>query len=55
MHIEFSKKQLGRYRFRREGNIKTNLRQIGCEEMKWTEMDQDRLPWRDSVWTVKKF
>jgi hypothetical protein len=43
---------LGRPRFRWEDNIKTNLRDIGCDGMDWIDLAQDRDQWRDLVNTV---
>ena len=36
------KRPLGRPGHRREGNIKIDLQEVGCEGMDWIEMAQDR-------------
>jgi hypothetical protein len=40
---------LGRLRHRREGNIKMDLQEFGCESMDWFELAQDRYMWRALV------
>jgi hypothetical protein len=42
--LEISKeKPLGRPGYKWEANVKLNLRMIGCEDMKYTEVVQDRV------------
>jgi len=36
------KKPLGRSRHRWEGNIKIDLQEVGCEDLDWIELLQDR-------------
>jgi hypothetical protein len=36
------KRPLGRPRRRWEGNIKADIREVGCERMDWIELAQDR-------------
>jgi len=36
------KRQLGRPRCRWENNIKMNLQEVGCGEMDWIDLAQDR-------------
>jgi hypothetical protein len=44
------KRQLGRRtRHRREGNIKMDEREIGCENVNWIQLDQDRVLWQALV------
>jgi hypothetical protein len=43
------KRPLGRPRHRWEGNIKMDLHELGCGEMDWIELDQDRDRWRALV------
>jgi len=46
------KRQLGRSRLRWEDNIKMDLQEVGCGDMDWTELAQDRDGWRALVNTV---
>ena len=43
------KRPLGRPRFRWEDNIKTNLQEMGCGDMNWIDLAQDRDRWRALV------
>ena len=36
------KRPLGRPRLRWEDNIKVDLQEVGCEDMDWIELAQDR-------------
>jgi hypothetical protein len=44
---------LGRPRRRWEDNIKINLQELGCGDMDWTDVAQDRDRWRAFVNAVK--
>jgi hypothetical protein len=46
------KRPLGRSRHMCVGNIKMNLREIGCSGMDWIDLAQDRDQWRAVVNTV---
>jgi hypothetical protein len=46
------RRPLGRPRRRCDGNIKMNLREVGCGDMEWIELAQDRDVWRSPVNTV---
>jgi hypothetical protein len=37
---------------RREGNIKMDLRETGCENGRWMELAQDRVQWQALVLAV---
>ena len=43
---------LGRPRHRWEDNIKMDLLEVGCGDMDWREMAQDRYRWKSLVSTV---
>ena len=40
---------LGRPRLRWEDNIKMDLQEVGCEDVDWIELSQDRDRWRALV------
>jgi hypothetical protein len=46
------KRPLGRPRRRWVDNIKMDLREIGCDDMDWIDLAQDRERWRALVNTV---
>jgi hypothetical protein len=46
---------IGRPRLRWDDNIRTNLREIGCEDVDWMYLAQVRYQWRALVNTVIKF
>ena len=48
------KSPLGRHRPRWEDNIKMDLRDVGCRDVDWTELAQDRDRWRALVNAVMK-
>jgi hypothetical protein len=43
------KKQLGRPRGTWEDNIKMDLQEVGCGDVYWIELSQDRDRWRELV------
>ena len=43
------KRQMGRPRRRREGNIKMNIEEVGRGGMDWMELAQVRVRWRARV------
>jgi hypothetical protein len=49
------KRPLGRPRCRWEGNIKTDLQEVGCGGMYWIGLAQDRERWRAIVNAVMNF
>ena len=58
MHIEFrwenteEKRPLGRPRRRREGNIKMDLREVGCYPGEWIDLAEHRDQWQAYVRAV---
>jgi hypothetical protein len=46
------KRPLGRPRRRWEDNIKMDLQELGCGDLDWIELDQDRDRWRALVTEV---
>jgi len=46
------KRPLGRPRRRWEDNIKMDLQEVGCGDVDWIELDQDRDRWRALVTEV---
>ena len=49
------KKPHGRPRSRWEDNIKMDLQEVGCWDMDWIELAQDKEKWRALVNAVMKF
>jgi len=49
------KRLLGRPRRRWEDNIKMGLEEVGCGDMDWIELAQNRDRWRASVNAVMNF
>ena len=45
MGIPEEKRRLGRPRIRWEDNIKIDLQAVGCGDMDWLELAQDRDKW----------
>ena len=43
------KRLMGRPRRRWEDNIKMDLPEVGCEDMDWIDLAQDKDRWRDLV------
>jgi hypothetical protein len=48
-------KQLGRPECNWDDNIRTSLRETGCERVDWIHLAQDRDQWRALVNMVMKF
>ena len=48
------KRSLGRPRRRWEDNIKVDLHEVGCVDMDWIELAQDRDRWRAFANAVRK-
>jgi hypothetical protein len=46
------KRRLWRTKERWEGNIKVDLKEIGCEDVDWIHLAQDRLFWWAVVNTI---
>ena len=46
------KRPLGRPRRRWEGNIKMDLREVGCDPGEWIDLAEDRETWRANVRAV---
>ena len=46
------KRPLGRPRHRWEGNIKMDLREVGCDPGDWIALAEDKDKWRDYVRAV---
>ena len=46
---------LGRPRHRWEDNIRMDLQEVGCGNMDWIELAQDRDRWRAVVYAVMDF
>ena len=49
------KRPLGRHRRRWEDNIRMDLQEVGCGNMDWIELAQDRDRWRTLVNAVVNF
>jgi len=49
------KRPLGRPRRRWEDNIKLDLQEVGCRDMDWIELAEDRDRWRALVSAVMNF
>ena len=49
------KRLLGRPRCRWDDNIKMDLQEVGCGDMDWMELAQDRERWRALVNAVMNF
>jgi hypothetical protein len=49
------KRPFGRPRLRWEGNIKIDLQEVGCGDMDWIDLAQDRDRWRGVVNVVMNF
>ena len=47
-----SKRPLGRPRYRREDNIKMDLREVGCDPRDLIDLAEDREQWRTYVRAV---
>jgi len=42
-------RQLGRHKPIWEDNIKMDPKEVGCDDVEWTQMVQDRVQWRAVV------
>ena len=49
------KNLLARFSLKWEDNIKIGLQKVGCEDMDWMELAQDRESWRALVNAVMNF
>jgi hypothetical protein len=49
------KRPLGRPKRRLEDNIKMGLHEMGCGDMDWIELAQDRDSWPELVCTIMNF
>ena len=49
------KRPLGRPRRRGVDNIKMDLQEVGCEDMDWIDVAQDRDGWRELLSTLMNF
>ena len=49
------KRPLGRPRHRWEDNIQMDLQEVGCGDMDWIELAQDKDRWQALVTTVMNF
>ena len=49
------RRPLGRPRRRWEDNIKMGPQEVGCGNMDWIELAQDRESWRALVYAVRNF
>jgi len=49
------KKPIGRPKYRWEDNNKLDLQEVGCGEMDWIDLAQDRDRWREFVNAVMNF
>ena len=48
------KRPLGRPRRKWEDNIKMDLQEVGCGDLDWIELAQDRVSWQTLVNAVMK-
>jgi hypothetical protein len=51
---QMEREPVGRPRLRWGDNVKMDLREIGCDDMNWIDLAQDRDQWRALVNTVMK-
>ena len=49
------RRSLGRPRRRCEDNIKMDIQEVGCGDMDWIDLAQDRDRWPELVNVVKNF
>jgi len=49
------RRPIGRTRHRREDNIKMNLQEVGCGDMDWIDLAEDRDRWQALVNAIMNY